>query len=390
MGSSATDDPGVPILTLIHYRADEFEEAELEGPAELSPQLDRPGVLWLNVANAGADHKVIRQVADAVGMHPLALDDVLHEGQRPRAEEYGDQLFLLMRMLLVSDLAVPPNADSANGTRSGRAATAALDGRAALPVDAAADGPALPDAARHPGKAEAHDPDALRSCQVALVLKERLVVTFLETSQDPFDELRERLREAHGTARELGADFLAYRLTDVVISQYFTVVERYGDSLEELEEQILTHASRAAFSKVNALRHDLSRARRAIWPLRDAMARLLQPESELLSTDTLTYFRDAQSHVMQVIETLELLREMVTGLHDIYLTVINTRMNDVIKVLTIISTIFIPLTFLAGIYGMNFESLPEYAWRWAYPALLGLMLFLVVGMLMLFRRKRWI
>ena len=246
------------------------------------------------------------------------------------------------------------------------------------------------DAAPERGVGPEEGRNGRRSCQVALVLKERLVVTFLERSEDPFDELRERLREAHGPARELGADFLAYRLMDVIISQYFTVVERYGDNLEGLEDRILLHASRAAFRQVNGLRRDLILARRAIWPLRDVMTRLLQPEPTLLSPETVTYVRDAQSHVMQVIETLELLREMVTGLHDIYLTALNTRMNDVIKVLTIISTIFIPLTFLAGIYGMNFEHQPEYGWRWAYPALWGLMLVLVIGMLVFFRRKRWI
>src|SRR5690606_8148050 len=201
---------------------------------------------------------------------------------------------------------------------------------------------------------------------------------------------RDRLRDAQGPARGLGADFLAYRLLDVVISQYFTVVERYGDNLEDLEDRILLNPTHAVFRQVNGLRRDLLLARRAIWPLRDAMLGLQQYDSELITPETLTYVRDAQSHVMQVIETLELLREMVTGLHDVYLTALNTRMNDIMRVLTIISTIFIPLTFLAGIYGMNFENQPEYGLRWAYPALWGVMTVLVIFMLYLFRRKRWI
>ena len=159
---------------------------------------------------------------------------------------------------------------------------------------------------------------------------------------------------------------------------------------EALEDRILLNPTHAVFRQVNGLRRDLLQARRAIWPLRDALLRLQQGDSGLLSQETMTYLRDAQSHVMQVIETLELLREMVSGLHDVYLTALNTRMNDIMKVLTIISTIFIPLTFLAGIYGMNFEHQPEYGWRWAYPALWGLMLVLVGFMLYLFRRKRWI
>lgn len=394
MEASDADSSGATTVTLIRYDADSFEETQLSDSDELRSRLDQEGVHWLNVANAGSNHELVRRVADAVGLHPLALDDVLHEGQRPRAEEYADHLFILLRMLLVRDMAVPPSVDSASGTRSGRAANAALDGRVTVPAGNEEEhGLGLPHAEASAYEHESgtgDDQNGLRSRQVALVLKERLVITFLESSQDPFDELRGRLREAHGPARELGADFLAYRLVEVVISQYFTVVERYGDSLEDLEDQILRHASRAALRSVNGLRRDLILARRAIWPLRDVMSRLLQQESELLTPETVTYLRDAQNHVMQVIETLELLRELVTGLHDIYLTALNTRMNDVIKVLTIISTIFIPLTFLAGIYGMNFEHQPECGWRWAYPALLAVMIVLVVAMLLLFRRKRWI
>lgn len=389
-GGRSSGHGGAATLSLIYYDEDSFDEEELQDVDDLADRLDRPGTKWLNVANTGSDHELLRRIADVVGLHPLALDDILHEGQRPRAEEYGDQVFLLMRMLLVREIVVPPSADAAHDTRSGRAAKAALDRRSKPVAEAEEEGGGAGAALPEEVLEDEYDKNGLRTGQVALVVKENLVITFLETRRDPFDELRDMLRESHGPVRRLGPDFLAYRLVEVIISQYFTVVERYGENLEALEDRILLNPTHAVFRQVNGLRRDLLQARRAIWPLRDALLRLQQGDSGLLSQETMTYLRDAQSHVMQVIETLELLREMVSGLHDVYLTALNTRMNDIMKVLTIISTIFIPLTFLAGIYGMNFEHQPEYGWRWAYPALWGLMLVLVGFMLYLFRRKRWI
>jgi len=364
MEPSGRPSDGVTKVTLFRYDSGRFTETALADLGSLEGALNGAGVLWLNVTNAGAEPELVRRVGHAVGLHPLALDDVLNEGQRPHAEEYGDQFFVLLRTLRVKEPSTVA-LGSVNGA----------DGVTGLPT------------ATELSEAVGA---GLHSSQVALLLKERLVVTFLESAEDPFDRVRTRPLGAHGAGRELSADFLAYRLLDVIIGQYFGVVERYGDDLEALEDQILLHPTRSVLRQVNGLRRDLLLARRTVWPLRDAMSRLQQPGSNLVSADTATYLRDAQSNVMQVIETLELLREMVTGLHDIYLTALNTRMNDIIKVLTIISTIFIPLTFLAGIYGMNFEHQPEYAWRWAYPALWGLMILLAAGMLALFRRKRWL
>lgn len=334
-------------LTLISYSADRFDERRITDLAELSSGLSQDGVHWLNVMGAGPQQ--LEQVAAAIDMHPLALDDVLNVGQRPRVETYGDHLFILARTLL---------APSARSLRSDRVAA--------------------PDTSR------------LQGGQLALVLKGNLVVSFLASPTDPFVDLRQRLREGRGTTRQYGADFLVYRLLDVVIDQYFAVIESYDDGLEALEERILLHPTRRAFMHVNDVRRDLLSARRAIWPLRDVMASLQRPDSQFIGEETLSYMRDAHNHVMQLIDTLEVLREMVTGIHDVYLSSLNMRMNDIIKVLTVISTIFIPLTFLAGIYGMNFKYQPEYSWPWAYPALWGVMILLTLIMLWLFRRRGWI
>lgn len=337
------------ILTLISYDAGQFSERQLRDATELASGLTQGGVHWLNVESAGP--KQLEEVAAAIGMHPLALDDVLNVGQRPRVEAYGDHLFILARTL--RERTAAPQAD---------------------------------------GQAQEGDTEAsgLQGNQLALVLKGNLVVSFLDSPNDPFGNLRQRLREGLGATRKHGPDFLVYRLLDVVIDQYFTVIERYDDGLESLEEQILLNPTRQAFTRVNGVRRDLLRARRAIWPLRDVMADLQRPDGQFIGEETLSYMRDAHNHVMQVIDTLEVLREMVTGIHDAYLTSLNTRMNDIIKVLTVISTIFIPLTFLAGIYGMNFLYMPEYHWRWAYPALWVIMLGLAGGMIVAFRRRGWL
>jgi len=383
--------PDGATLTLVSFDAERFDERELDDPAELAELVRAPGTHWLNVA--GLDEGTVGAVAEAIGLHPLTLGDVLHVGQRPQVEEYDAYLFVVLRMLTVRNVAVPPTpVASANDSFTELKAKVALRrtaNRFARRPRHAATNEAAPGLGGDALRADPDDPDRLRTEQLSLVLQERLVVTFQENSSDPFGPLRERLREDHGQVRTRSAAVLAHHLVDLVIDQYFTVVESYGDNLEALEEELLLRPSAEAFAHVNNLRRDIRHVRRAVWPLREVMAKLEQPDTAFVGEEAATYMRDAHSHALQVIETVEALRETVTGLYDIYLTALNTRMNDVIKVLTVISTIFIPLTFLAGLYGMNFEQ-PEYRIAWAYPALLGVMLVLVLGMLWLFRRKGWI
>ncbi len=379
-------------LTLITFDDERFDEREIEDVSELKQALEAPGTHWLNVC--GLHEPTVREVSDTIGLHPLTYGDIIHIGQRPQVEEYADYLFVIMRMLMVRNVAVPPSAvASEDDTFTELKAKVALrqaanrNGRRRNGSDEREPEPELSDRLF---EEELEDPNRLKAEQFSLVLMERLVVTFQENFTDPFGALRTRLREGHGQIRTRSAAFVAYSLVNLVIDQYFTVVETYGDNLEALEDELLLHPSREAFAQVNNLRRNLMHVRRAIWPLREVMAKLEQPGTAFIDQEVSTYMRDAHSHALQVIETVEVLREIVTSLHDIYLTSLNTRMNDVIKVLTVISTIFIPLTFLAGLYGMNFENQPEYTWPWAYPALLGLMLVLVLLMLWLFRRKGWV
>lgn len=306
-------------------------------PAELHGLLEAPGVHWLNVAGVH-DAGLLERVGTALELHPLTVEDVASLGQRPKVEEYEGYLFMVVRMLSHVE---------ANGA-------------------------------------------ALRSEQLSLVLRDRLLVTFQESQESPFEPLLERMRQGGDRARKMGADYLAYSLIDLVVDQYFAVLEEYGDELETLEGEVLLGPSRGQMERVNALRRHLLIVRRAVWPLRDVMASLLRKDLPYFTDEVGDYLRDVHDHAVQVVDMVDTQREVVTSIHDIYLTNLNLRMNDVMKVLTVIATIFIPLTFLAGIYGMNFDYMPEYHWRWAYPALWVLMLTLAAGMILAFRRRGWL
>jgi len=323
-------------LRLLTFTDQEFAERDVARPDELRGLLATPGVHWLNVLGVH-DTRLLEALGTALGLHPLTVEDLASLGQRPKVEEYEDYLFMVARML------------------------------------------------RPPASGE-----ALRSEQFSLVLREGLLVTFQESDGDPFGPLRERLRQGRSRVRGMGADYLAYALIDLVVDQYFAVLEGYGDELEAMEEEVLEGPARYQVQRVDRLKRNLLVVRRAVWPLRDALASLLRTEPAYFTRAVKDYLRDAHDHAVQVVDAVETQRELVTGIHDLYLTTLNVRMNDVMKVLTIIATIFIPLTFLAGIYGMNFEHMPEYHWRWAYPALWLLMLGIATGMIVYFRRRGWL
>jgi len=348
-------------LQLIRYQEDQFAEQQVDDVTQLPKLLAEPGVRWLNVVGVH-DTKLLEDLGSALKLHPLTVEDLASLGQRPKVEEYEGYLFMVMRMLTRHGLPLPTDTP-APATTDGTPAAAAVSALAAGP---------------------------LHSEQFSLVLQDNLLITFQELETDPFGPLRERLRTGRGRLRKMGADYLAYTLIDLVIDQYFEVLEAYGDDLESLEEEILRGPQRDSLQRVTDLRRDLLVVRRAVWPLRDVMGSLQRKDLEYFSPDVSNYLRDAHDHAVQVMDAVETQREQLTSLHDIYLTLLSVRMNDVMKVLTVISTIFIPLTFLAGIYGMNFENMPEYHWRWAYPLLWVIMLSLAGGMIVSFRRRGWL
>lgn len=334
------------LISLLSFENDGYTERQLTLSDLDSLDLAAgDGVRWLEVRGK-LDEAALQRLSSALQLHPITQEHLIADNQRPTMAIYNDYVAISMRYLLLRD--------------------------------------------RSEGHANAADDGHLISQQLSLLLREGLLLTFDRLPGEPYASLKERLRHGYGASGSVSADYLAYEVMDLTVDGFFKVLEAYGDELERLEEKIVKVADRNSLTQISRLRRRLRRARRAIWPLREVMAELRREEVPFFSRNTAAYLRDVQGNVVQAIETLETLRDMVTDLHDLYLTTINLRMNDIMKVLTVIATIFIPLTFLTGIYGMNFDHMPEYHWRWSYPLLLLVMLALAAWMLRAFRRRGWI
>lgn len=329
----------VPRIRLTAYGPDEVVEREIAQPGELEGLVGKRPVTWINVDGLGSA-ETIKEIGRIFDLHPLMLEDIAHVHQRPKQEVYGERLFIVVRMV------------------SGN--------------------------------------EHLETEQVSLVLGPRFLITFQEREGDCLDPVRQRIRAGVGRVRSAGADYLAYALIDAIIDGYFPVLEAYGERVEKLQEEVLLEPDERTVSKVQELKHDLMAFRRVTWPLRDTLAALLREETPLIEEETRAYLRDCYDHVIQVIDMIETHREVAAGLMDVYLSSVSNRMNEVMKVLTIIATIFIPLTFIAGIYGMNFNpeasrwNMPELNWPWGYPATLAAMALVAVLMVVYFKRKRWL
>lgn len=323
-------------VQVIAYDASGAEESDFE---EVRPALEveRPGrVCWINVDGLH-DIDAVRTVGEHYAWHPLMLEDIVSVGQRAKMEEYDGQVFIVMPMLSW-------------------------------------------DAAR----------SQVREEQLSIVLGKGYVFTFQEIPGDMFDPVRERLRDNRGRIRDRGADYLAYALVDAVVDHYSAVLEAVGDVTERIEAEVLLAPERDTMHRLHALKRELIAVRRAVWPLRDMLGQLLRAEAGHFSKETRLFARDVLDHAVLVAETVDTLRDVVSGAVDLYLSTVGFRTNEVMKVLTVMASIFIPLTFVAGIYGMNFEHMPELSVPWAYPALLLAMLAIALGMLAYFKRKGWL
>ena len=321
----------------IRYSPDGIETEEWEGlPPAIEVPSDGSGVLWLNVDGLH-DVELLRALAEQIGAHPLAIEDVANVGQRPKLEEYPDHLFLVAHMLRT-------------------------------------------------------EPEPLRLVdeQVSLLVGPGYLVSFQEEPGDVFDPVRRRIQSGKGQIRSRGSTYLAYALLDALVDSTFAVVEEFGEYSEALELRVLEDPSREIMHSLHHLKRELLVLRRSIWPLRELTSSFLRVEGELAEPAINVYLRDLHDHCYQLIDTVEILREIASGMRDLYLSNLNQRTNEIMKVLTVIASIFIPLTFVAGIYGMNFEHMPELAFPWAYPAVLGLMAAIAGGMLFMFRTRRWI
>ncbi|AEJ61096.1 magnesium and cobalt transport protein CorA [Spirochaeta thermophila DSM 6578] len=322
-------------LTLIQYNEHTYRELTLERIEDIAAHLDPALTTWINVVGL---HRVsqIETLGKMLGLHPLTVEDVLNVTQRPKVEDYEHYLFVVLHMLTFNDEA-----------------------------------------------------RTVESEQVSMVLKDHLLVTFQERKGDVFDPVRERLRRNRGIIRRHGADYLLYALVDVIVDHYFLILEHLEEETERLEEEVVEHPTPHLIRALHAVKRNLITLRKSVWPLRELLSTLSRGESPLISQMTL-YLRDVYDHTIQVIDTVETLRDVASGLLDVYLSSVSNRMNEIMKVLTIIATIFMPLTFIAGIYGMNFRYMPELEWKWGYPAVLGLMCFLGIGMLLYFKKKKWL
>ncbi len=326
-----------PRITIIDYDEIRFEEREVKTVEECFFFRDQPTVTWVNVDGVH-ETEIIEKLGQCFGFHPLVMEDILNTDQRPKMEIYGEYLYIVLKMLYGGD-------------------------------------------PEHRVEGE----------QVSLILGSNFVISFQEDKEgDVFNPVRERVRNAKGLIRKMGSDYLAYSLIDTVVDHYFLILERLGNQVELLEDELMTHPTDQAIQRIHAIRNEIAFVRRVVWPLREVVSSLGRKESSLIKETTEIYLRDVYDHTVQVMDTIETYREVISGLLDIYLSSVSNRLNSVMKVLTIIATIFMPLTFIAGIYGMNFKYMPELEWRWGYPVIWMIIVFIGVFMVVYFKKKKWI
>jgi magnesium transporter len=324
-------------ITVIDYDEGRCEEKVVERVEDCLSYRDKKSVTWINVDGIH-QVEVMESFGKCFGLHPLVMEDILNTDQRPKAEDYGDYLYLVARELSYNE-------------ESGE----------------------------------------IGNEQMSIILGENFVLSFQETEGDMFDPIRERLRTGKGKIRKQGADYLAYSLLDSIVDSYFSILEKLGERIEFLEDQLVSDPSPATLSEIHAMKRGNISLRRSIWPLREMITILYRDESDLIGESTRLFLRDVYDHTINVIDTIETYRDLLAGMLDIYLSSQSNRLNEVMKLLTIIATIFIPLTFLAGVYGMNFHNMPEIErWDYGYAFTWAVMITTAVTMLIYFRRKKWL
>ena len=324
-------------VTLIDYDGDRLEEKSVQSVQELAAFRDRPTVSWIHVDGIH-DTALLEQLGSVFGLHPLILEDILNTDQRPKMEDLGGYLFIVLKKFCAS---ADRNGDFA-------------------------------------------------SEQISVILGPGYVISLREKEDRLFDPLRERIRTGKGRIRKAGADYLAYSIIDLIVDSYFYVLETLGERIEREEEALLGRPVERTLHAIQRLKRDLIDLRKAVWPLRETIAALERSESPLIHAATRIYLKDIYDHAIQALDTVETYRDMLSGMIDIYLSSLSNRMNQVMKVLTVIATIFMPVTFLAGVYGMNFRHFPELEWAWGYPLFWILCLAIAAFMLILFKRKKWL
>ncbi|WP_303673436.1 magnesium/cobalt transporter CorA [Vampirovibrio chlorellavorus] len=324
-----------PRITVMTFENGTVSERTVESVAELMPLKPAPAIAWINV-DAVHDAKLLAEFGEAFHLNPLLLEDILNTEQRPKAEHVDGLTYIILKLF---EFQTPQ--------------------------------------------------EEIFSEQVSIVTGPHFILSFMDEVSDEFEPLRNRLRTNSQRLSSLGPGYLAYSLLDTIVDSYFSVLEEIGARLEYLEDTLSGEQPPNILQSVHRLRRELIFLRKNIWPVRDMINLLQHLDSETL-LPLQPYLRDVYDHTIQVMDTLESYRDLLSGLQDLYLSVLSYRMNDVMKVLTVMSTIFIPLTFIAGVYGMNFKYMPELQSHWGYPLVWGVMILSALGMLAYFRHKRWI
>ena len=325
-----------PVITLVDYSPDHLETHTEISIEETATFIGESSVSWINL-NGIHDTSVIEQFGKQFGIHPLVLEDILNTLHRPKVEETEKCSLVILKMLYFND-----------------------------------------------------ESQTIHTEQISLVLGPHYVFTFQERAGHVFDGVRERLQRRKGRIRQRGPDYLAYALIDSIIDSYFHILEKVGDSLAQLEEDLISDPDQETLTRLQHYKRELLLLRKSVWPLREVISKLYKEESPFISEGTQVFMRDLNDHVIQIIDTLEIFRDTVSGLQDLYMSAVGNRMNEIMKVLTIMASIFIPLTFIAGIYGMNFENMPELKWHWGYLGVWVVMIVSVIGMLFYFKSRKWL
>jgi len=323
-------------ITLMGYDQVRLEEKKLESIEESFAFKDTPPVSWINIDGLH-EVELIEKIGTHFNIHPLTLEDIVNTGQRPKVEDFEEYIFLVFKMLKF---------DETTGH--------------------------------------------ITSEQVSLIVGLHYLLSFQEIEGDVFEAVRERIRRGRVHIRKSGPDYLAYALLDAVVDHYFLILEKMGERIEHLEERLHGQPTPEILQAIYDLKRELIYFRKQVWPIREVLSTWQKTESAIVQEANKVFIRDVYDHTIQVIDTIESLRDILSGLMDLYLSTVSNKMNEVMKVLTIMATIFIPLTFVAGIYGMNFKYMPELEWKWSYPFLWILLIVIFCGMMLFFKRKNWL
>ncbi len=324
-------------ITLLDYSGDHILEKVIQNIEDLRAFKDQPTVSWVHVEGIH-DTRVLEQLGDVFGLHPLILEDILNTDQRPKMQDMGDYMFIVLK--------------------------------------------------RFCNTCDEHND--ITAEQVSIILGPHFVISLQEREDALFEPIRDRIRTAKGRIAKAGADYLAYSIIDMILDSYFGILETLGEKIEIEEEALVNNPAQPTLRAIHHLKRDMIFLRKSIWPLRETINALERSESPLIQPATGIYLKDIYDHTIQVIDTVETYRDMLSGMIDIYLSSLSNRMNQVMKVLTVIATIFMPLTFLAGVYGMNFKYLPELEWHWGYLFFWVVNITIAIIMLILFKRKKWL